>query len=211
MKLINNILVVIIFISSFNIFSNITQIKFFDLFSPVYADIQNNEISNTIDLKHKSSGVLSIPISKNTGLKINQKQKKYYFQSFDFKNNILKVIDSRNKISTFDLDQIEILSIRYNSIKNPYDGVLGSAIAGYIGMVPSMMAGCIVGMTFFPGNQDYGLSRTGTLIATGITLAGTIKSAQYGYNIGVDRGSPYVHFYLNGVDPWTIVKSQEAY
>ena len=197
------ILSLAIIVSSFHIMSDYTKIKFSDLMPILYANQKQDSYSNSIVLKHKDD--TSIIVNEGTEVRINEKLKTYYFLSYsDIENEIL-LKNKKSKIIAVSLSDIETISMKLNYVeKNIITGVLGGAIGGYLGMIPSMMTGCIVGMTFFPGHQDYGMSRTGMIVAQAIAVAGSIKSAQYGYDKGANLGNPFFHFHLTGENSWKI-------
>ena len=197
------ILSLAIIVSSFHIMSDYTKIKFSDLLPILYANQKQDNYSNSIVLKHKDD--TSIIINEGTEVRINEKLKTYYFLSYsDIENEIL-LKNKKSKIIAVNLSDIETISMKLNYVeKNIITGVLGGVIGGYLGMIPSMMTGCIVGMTFFPGHQDYGMSKTGMIVTQAIAVAGSIKSAQYGYDKGANLGNPFFHFHLTGENSWKI-------
>ena len=197
------ILALTIIISSFHILSDYTQIQVSDLLPAIYANQKQDSYSSSIVLKHKDSA--SIPITKGTEVRINKKLKTYYFSSYNARENKILLKNKKSKVVAISLSDIATISMRLNYVeKNILTGVLGGVIGGYLGMIPSMMTGCIVGMTFFPGHQDYGMSSAGMIVTQVIAVAGGIKSAQYGYDKGANLGNPFFHFRLTGQNSWEI-------
>ena len=189
-----NLLSLVIIISSFQIISDHTKIQLSDLLPSIHANQKQDSYSSTIVLKHNDDA--SILMTEGTEVRINRKFKTYYFSSYSEKDNKILLKNKKSKIIAMSLYDISTISMRLNYIeKNIFTGILGGVIGGYLGMIPSMMTGCIVGMTFFPGHQDYGISTTGMIVAQGIAVAGSIKSAQYGYAKGANSVS-YTHLTL---------------
>ena len=198
-----NLLSLVIIISSFQIISDHTKIQLSDLLPSIHANQKQDSYSSTIVLKHNDDA--SILMTEGTEVRINRKFKTYYFSSYSEKDNKILLKNKKSKIIAMSLYDISTISMRLNYIeKNIFTGILGGVIGGYLGMIPSMMTGCIVGMTFFPGHQDYGISTTGMIVAQGIAVAGSIKSAQYGYAKGANLENPFFHFHLTGENPWEI-------
>jgi len=213
MKNMEKILLLTIIISSFHIVSDSSEIQFSDLLPILYANEKQDNYSQSIVLKHKDD--TSIIINEGTEVRINKKLKTYYFSSYNARENKILLKNKKSKIIVISLSDIATISMRLNYVeKNIFTGLLGGVIGGYLGMIPSMMTGCIVGMTFFPGHQDYGMSSTGMIVTQGIALAGAIKSAQYGYHKGANLGNPFFHFNLIGTNSWGIsipeVNSQDV-
>ena len=207
------ILSLAIIVSSFQIFSDYTKIQFSDLLPTIHANQNQDSYSNSIVLKHKDDA--SILINEGAEVRINKKLKTYYFSSYSEKDNKILLKNKKSKIIAISLSDIATISMRLSYVeKNIFTGLLGGVIGGYLGMIPSMMTGCIVGMTFFPGHQDYGMSRAGMIVTQGIAVAGAIKSAQYGYAKGANLGNPFFHFNLIGTNSWEIsipeVNSQDV-
>ena len=200
---IKKILLLGIIVSFIQIFSDYTKIQFSDLLPSIHANESQDSYSSSILLRHKDDA--SILINEGAEVRINKKLKTYYFSAYSDIENKLLLKNKKSKIIAISLSDISVISMRLNYIeKNAFTGILGGVIGGYLGMIPSMMAGCIVGMTFFPGHQDYGMSSTGMIVWQGIALAGAIKSAQYGYTKGANLENPFFHFHLNGENSWEI-------
>ena len=201
MRNIKNILLLSIILSSVNVFLGITEFEYKDLFTSVYA-VEKDIFTDSITLSNYKTNT-SIEIRKGMPVKINKKRPLYTFVSYDINTSDINLINKKGAVVSLDLNNIAYISIQVDNLSkdNVLGGLAGGLVGAATGFYPSALAGWAVGMAMGSGNNE---SQVPVIACLGITAAGTALSAQTGYNLGKNAGSPYVHIPLNGEDSWRI-------
>ena len=205
MRSIKNILLFSIILSSVNVFLGITNFEYKDLFTSVYAAENSNIVDSIILSNYKTN--TSIEIRKGMPVKINKKRSVYTFVSYDINNSDINLIDKKGAVVSLDLNNVAFISIQLDiqldnlSRENVLGGLAGALVGASIGAYPSGLAGWAVGMAMGSFNNE---SAVPAIACLGIAAAGTVLSAQAGYNLGKNAGNPYIHIPLIGKDSWGI-------
>ena len=201
MRNIKNILLLSIILSSVNVFLGITEFEYKDLFTSVYA-VEKDIFTDSITLSNYKTNT-SIEIRKGMPVKINKKRPLYTFVSYDINTSDINLINKKGAVVSLDLNNIAYISIQVDNLSkdNILGGLAGGLVGAAIGVYPSALAGWAVGMAMGSRNNE---SQVPVIACLGITAAGTALSAQTGYNLGKNAGSPYVHIPLSGEDSWRI-------
>ena len=207
MKNIKKILLFTIIISSINIFFGITEFKYKDLFSRLYAN-EHNQLSDVIILNSSKTNT-SIEIKRGMRFRVNKNKEKYTFVSYDIKNNIINLTNEMSRPIYYSLSHINYISVRFESfprenlsVDNMRGALAGGLAGAAIGAYPSALAGWVVAMTLENSSSEY--TAVPLLACMGVTAAGTALSAKVGSDIGKNLGNPYVHIPLMGKNAWHI-------
>tara|TARA_X000001036_G_scaffold214616_1_gene201041 strand:- start:7386 stop:7946 length:561 start_codon:yes stop_codon:yes gene_type:complete len=183
------------------VFLGITEFEYKDLFTSVYA-VEKDIFTDSITLSNYKTNT-SIEIRKGMPVKINKKRPLYTFVSYDINTSDINLINKKGAVVSLDLNNIAYISIQVDNLSkdNVLGGLAGGLVGAATGVYPSALAGWAVGMAMGSLNNE---SQVPVIACLGITAAGTALSAQTGYNLGKNAGSPYVHIPLSGEDSWRI-------
>ena len=208
---IKTILGLFLIISSFNILSLYTDIKIYNLFPTLNADVNYDyNKQESLELLHPFTDTI-IVINYGTQIRLNKKKfKSYIFQKYNPSEKAIYLLNKKDDVEKYYINDLNHISFRLNSIER---NEVGMAIGGIIGagaaFYPSAFIGFLitVGISDILGDNVYGNDTNNPIYpitCLGVTAAGMTYGAKMGMDIGGNIGNPYVNIKMSGANGWVV-------